>query len=122
MRSIFRTAFLTAVPMEVFNFWVVGYPAGQHSISTLSQNAALALQWYVLHLPGIILLDHSPSLRPREWACSIVLLIFGFFDTAMLIALALWIVRLARSKAQTLSSPRSKAIPSDESRSTRLSA
>ena len=122
MRSILRTACLTAVPVEALNFWVVGYPAGEHTLSSASQNAAIALQWYVLHLPGIIVLDHSPSLRPLGWACSVVLLAFGFLDTAALIAFLLWVVRFIKSRVRRVSSPKKTVVESEEPRSTRLSA
>jgi hypothetical protein len=122
MRSVLRTACLWAVPLEVFNFWVVGYPAATHSLSSASQNAALALQWYVLHLPGIIVVDHSSFLRLHQWAYSPVLLLLGYLDTAVLILGILWLVGLAKRIVRRLSSPARGEASSEETRSTRLSA
>src|SRR3569623_1159469 len=102
MRSVLRTACLVAVPVEVFNLFVVGYPAATHSLSSISQNAILALQWDVLHLPGIIIVDHSPYLRLHDWPCSFVLGVCGFLDTAALILALIGLVRLAKFLARKI--------------------
>lgn len=122
MRSVFRTACVIAVPVEAINFWIIGYPAGSHSLAAALQSNFLALQWYVLHLPGIIVVDHSRYARLHDWASSLILLLFGFIDTALLFAFALWIARRTRRLNLRLSSPQKVAAPAEQPRSTRLSA
>jgi hypothetical protein len=100
-----KTALLAALPIEIVNFWVVGYPAGSNGLISASQNAAIALQWYLLHLPGVIASDRSIFLRTHPGACSIVLFIAGFIDTTILLALAIWAARLALRTLSKLSSP-----------------
>jgi hypothetical protein len=87
------------------NFWVIGYPAGASGLTSASQNAAVALQWYLLHLPGIIASDRSTFLRTHPVACSLVLFIAGFIDTSILLAAAIWATRLALRTLSKLSSP-----------------
>jgi hypothetical protein len=109
-RPILKTALLAAIPIEIVNFWVIGYPAGAHGLTSASQNAAVALQWYLLHLPGIIASDRSNFLRAHPVPCSLVLLIAGFIDTSILLAAAIWAVRLALRTLSKLSSPMKHAL------------
>ncbi len=44
MRSNLKAVLLAALPIEVVNFWVVGYPAGANGLLSASQSAAVALQ------------------------------------------------------------------------------
>lgn len=96
MRSLLKLSLLAALPVEAVNFWVVGYPAGTNTLSSLSQSAGVALQWYVLHLPGIIASDRSIFLRQHLWAGSLVLFLVGYVETALLLLFLLWIARLTR--------------------------
>jgi len=105
MRSTLKTALVAAIPIEIVNFWLVGYPAGSAGLSFASHSAALALQWYVLHLPGVIASDRSPYLRSHPATCSLVFFAAGYIDTAVLIAALLWAVRLALRSLRKLSSP-----------------
>lgn len=105
MRSILKLAAFSSIPLEAVNFWVIGYPAGTHALSSLSQSAGMALQWYVLHLPGIIAADHSIFLREHLWACSLVLFLNGYIDTAILLLFVLWIARMVFRAVRRLSSP-----------------
>ena len=100
-----KRAFLVALPLEAVNFWVIGYPASNHSFSHLSQNAAVALQWYLLHLSGIIAVDRSPYLRLHPTLVSIVLFTAGYIGTALLLFVILWFAGLARRTLRKLSSP-----------------
>ena len=61
MLSPTKLALVAAIPIELINFFVIGYPADPRSVSTASQSPAIALQWYVFHLPGIIASDRMPS-------------------------------------------------------------
>jgi hypothetical protein len=105
MRSNLNAALLAALPIEVVNFWVVGYPAGANGLSSASQSAAVALQWYLLHLPGVIASDRSPFLRAHSATCSLVLFAAGYIDTVILLAAILWASRLALHTLPKLSSP-----------------
>jgi hypothetical protein len=105
MRSIGKAALLVALPIEIVNFWVVGYPAGSNGLSAASQSAAVALQWYLLHLPGVIASDRSPFLRAHSITCSFVLFAAGYIDTVILLAAILWASRLALRTLHKLSSP-----------------
>jgi hypothetical protein len=105
MRSIIKAALLAALPIEMVNFWVVGYPAGSTGLSSVSRSAALALQWYLFHLPGIFASDHSVYLRAHSRLESVVLFLAGFIDTALLLAAILWAARLALVTLRKLSSP-----------------
>ena len=104
-RSIIKAALIAALPIEILNFWVVGYPAGSNGLSGASQSAAVALQWYLLHLPGIIASDRSPFVRAHSVACSLVLFFAGYIDTVILLAAILWASRLALHTLRKLSSP-----------------
>ncbi len=105
MRSMVKAALLAALPIEVVNFWVVGYPAGSSGLSSASQSAALAMQWYLLHLPGIIATDRSPFLRAHSLPCSIVFFSAGYIDAAIVLAAIFWASRLALHTLRKLSSP-----------------
>ena len=105
LHSNLKTALLAALPLEIVNFWIIGYPSGANSLSSASQSAALALQWYLLHLPGIIATDRSVFLRAHPVASSLVLLAAGYLDTVILLAAILWAARLALHTLRKLSSP-----------------
>jgi hypothetical protein len=100
-----KHALFAAIPLEAINFWIIGYPAGTHSISRASQNAAVALQWYLLHLPGIIATDRSIYLQHHAILSSTVLFLAGLIDTALLVLLLLWLTGLAHRALRKLSSP-----------------
>jgi hypothetical protein len=103
--SRLKLALVAAIPLEAINFWVIGYPAGTHPIIRLSQNPAVALQWYLVHLPGIIAIDRSPYLRGHAVLSSLVLLVAGYVGTAILLVAILWLAGLARRALRRLSSP-----------------
>ena len=98
-------ALLLSLPLEVVNFWVIGYPAGSHALSHAAQYAAVALQWYVLHLPGIIAGDRSIFLREHHPILAVVLFLAGFIDTTLLLLALFWLAKLARRILRKLSSP-----------------
>ena len=100
-----KAALIAALPIEIVNFWVVGYPAGANGLTSASQSAAVALQWYLLHLPGVIASDRIAPLRENAFACSFVLFIVGYIDTVILLALIIWAARLALRTLRKLSSP-----------------
>jgi hypothetical protein len=104
-RPILKTALLAAMPIEIVNFWVVGYPAGSDGLSSSSRSAALALEWDLLHLPGIVASNYIPFLRAHAVACSVMFWCVGYIDTAILFAAILWIARLALRRLRKLSSP-----------------
>ncbi|MGA8741065.1 MAG: hypothetical protein WB561_07760 [Terracidiphilus sp.] len=105
MRSTLKVALFAALPIEIVNFWVVGYPAGASGLTSASQSAAVALQWYLLHLPGVIASDRITLLREHAFACSFVLFIVGYIDTVILLVAIIWSIRLARRTLRKLSSP-----------------
>ena len=103
--SKLRLSLVLALPLEIINFWVIGYPADTHSISRASQNAAVALQWYLLHIPGIILGDRVLYVRQHYPVLSGVLFLSGFIDTAIILLGLLWFYGLVRRTLRKLSSP-----------------
>ena len=100
--STARLALLAAIPVEAANYWLVGYPA---DTSFAGQSVILAVQWYVIHLPGVIALDRSHFLQHAHVIGSIVMLLCGWFDTALLITGLIYVWRLAGRVARKLSSP-----------------
>ncbi len=103
-----RRALLISLPLEVINFWVIGYPAGPHPLSRLAEIPAFALQWYLIHLPGIIIGDRIIYIREHHAIESAVFFFAGFIDTALLLLLLFWLAGLARRTLRKLSSPRSQ--------------
>ncbi len=104
-----RLAFLLALPLEIINFWVIGYPADTHTVSHAAQYPAVALQWYIFHLPGIIVGDRSIYIREHHPILAVILFIAGFIDTVLFLLALLWIARLARRTLRKLSSPMKQA-------------
>jgi hypothetical protein len=98
-------ALALSLPLEAINYWVIGYPADTHSISRAAQYPAVALQWYLLHLPGIIAGDRSIYLREHHPFHAVVLFVAGFIDFALFLLLFFWLARLARRTLRKLSSP-----------------
>lgn len=105
MRLILKLAMFFALPTEAVNFWIIGYPSEEHTMSAFSHSAAVELEWYLLHLPGIILSDHSRFLRLHTAPCSLVFLVIGYIDTAILLVAVIGLVRLALHTLHKLSSP-----------------
>jgi hypothetical protein len=105
MRFILRLAMFFALPTEVVNFWIIGYPAKEHTMSAFSHNAGVALQWYLLHLPALVFSDHSAYLRMHPVPDSLVFLIIGYIDTFLLFLAIIAMVRLAVRALHRLSSP-----------------
>lgn len=105
MLSTPKLALITAIPIEIINFFIVGYPAGPRSLSRASQYPAVALQWYVFHLPGIVASDRSVFLRQHGGLDNGVLFIAGFVCTAIFLLFIVWLLRLAASALRKLSSP-----------------
>ena len=110
MRSILKPALLAALLIEIVNFFVVGYPTAGNSLTTISQNSAIALEWDLLHLPGLIAIDRILLLREHPQLCSLIFLIAGFLDTALLLAALTWAVRLVLHTLRKLSSPMKHAL------------
>ena len=105
MLSTLKLALISAIPVELINFFVVGYPANPSSVSSASQYPAVALQWYLLHLPGIVASDRSLYLRQHGRLDSLVLFLAGLVCTTIFLAFLIWLFRLASSALRKLSSP-----------------
>lgn len=101
MISTIRLAFLTAIPVEAVNYWIVGYPASPYISNTASWYVFVAFQWYVLHMPGVYLLNWSLALREHHLRGSIVMVSSGYIDTALVIAAFIGLFRWARSVVVT---------------------
>jgi len=110
VRSILKTALLAALLLETVNFWIIGYPTAGGSLTMASQNAAIALQWDLLHLPGLIAIDRILYLREHAHACSAIFLLAGYVDTAIVLAGLIWTVRLVLHPLRKLSSPMKHAL------------
>jgi hypothetical protein len=95
-----------SLALEVINFWVIGYPAGPHRISRAAENPGVALQWYLAHLPAIIIGDRSVYIREHHSMESVIFFIAGFIDTALLLLFIFWLAGLARRTLRKLSSPK----------------
>ncbi len=92
-----RLALFVAIPVESVNYWIVGYPTSAYIPSTNSWYIFVATQWYVLHFPGVYLLNWSQPLRDHHLPGSIVMFFAGYVDTALLIAAFIGLFRWARS-------------------------
>ena len=103
-RPILKAALLAALPVEIFNLFVVGHPGGSTGWSSSSQSSFLAVEWYLLHAPGVIASNLSTFLRTHSTACSVMFSIVGYLDTAILFAFILWLARLALRSLRKLSS------------------
>jgi hypothetical protein len=104
-----RLALLISLPLEVINFWVIGYPAGPHRISHAAENPGVALQWYLAHLPAIIIGDRSVYIREHHSIESVIFFVAGFVDTALPLLLLFWLGGVARRALRKLSSPMNQA-------------
>lgn len=80
-----------------------------HPVSEISHHPAVAIQWYLLHLPGIVASDHSIFLREHAALDSVMFFIAGYIVTAILIYAILWFAGLARRTLRRLSSPMKQA-------------
>lgn len=105
MISTLKVALVFAAPMELVNFFVVGYPANPESVSNASQYPAVALQWYIFHLPGIVASDRSVFLREHGRLDSVVLFLAGYIGAAVFVAVIIWLAHLAHRAFHKLSSP-----------------
>jgi hypothetical protein len=110
MRSTLKAALLAALPLEIVNLWVIGYPTAGGSLTTASQNAGIALEWDLLHLPGLIAIDRILFLREHLQICSVVFLFAGYIDTAILLAAIIGALRLVLRTLRRLSSPMKTAL------------
>lgn len=110
MRSTIKAALLAALPIEIVNLWVIGYPTAGGSLATISQNAGVALEWDLLHLPGLIAIDRILFLREHAHTCSVIFLLAGYLDTTILLAALIWAVRLVLRTLRKLSSPMKHAV------------
>lgn len=100
-----RLALLVSLPLEVINFWLIGYPAGLHRFTRAAENPGVALQWYLAHLPALIIGDRSVYIREHHPIESIIFFVAGFIDTALLLLFIFWLAGLARRAVRKLSSP-----------------
>jgi hypothetical protein len=105
MRSTLKAALLAALPLEIVNLWVIGYPTAGGSLAIATQNAGVALQWDLLHLPGLFAIDRILFLREHPHTCSVIFLLAGYIDTAILLAALIAAVRLVLRTLRKLSSP-----------------
>ena len=105
MLSRVKLAFMAALPVEFLNFFLVGYPASPSSVSSASHVPAIALQWYLFHLPGLIASDRSLFLRQHARLDALVLFAAGYIGTALFLALVLWLGHLVGTALHKLSSP-----------------
>ncbi|WP_348264023.1 hypothetical protein P8935_05695 [Telmatobacter sp. DSM 110680] len=103
-RPILKIASLLALPIEIVNFWVVGYPAASDGLSSSSQSSALAAEWYLIHAPGVVASNDSTFLRSHAAANSAMFWIVGYVDTALLFAAILWTTGFAIRRLRKLSS------------------
>jgi hypothetical protein len=94
-RSTTTPALVAALPIELANYFVIGYPAGAHLIVPAKWFAAVAAQWYVLHLPGLFALNRFAFLRNHVVLGSTVMLLSGYLDTALLLAVLIWPLQAA---------------------------
>jgi hypothetical protein len=110
MKTSLRAALLAALPIEIVNYWVIGYPTAGDSITRAGRHAGIALQWDLLHLPALIAIDRISFLREHPHACPPIFLLAGYVDTVILLAALIWAVRLVRNTLRKLSSPMKPAL------------
>ena len=87
-------ALAAAFPLELVNYFVIGYPAGTHLTIHKDWFAAIAAQWYLLHLPGIFAVNALELLRTYRGLGSMVIFLCGWFDTALLLTICIWPIQL----------------------------
>jgi hypothetical protein len=99
-------ALVAALPIEPVNFFVAMPPLDiEMSPDAPWINQALALEWLVLHLPGILLMNalgpsNSTPLNFSVW------ILFGYLDTALLLfAVILGMRAVVRLVAKHSASP-----------------
>jgi len=106
-RSTATLALAAALLLELVNYFVIGYPAaGTHFAMSKGWFLAVAGQWYLLHLPGIFILNEFQFLRTYRILGSIVLFLTGWFDAALVLAACIWpfqiILRACRKSIRPL--------------------
>ena len=90
-RSTATLALAAALLLELVNYFVIGYPAaGAHFAMSKGWFLAVAGQWYLLHLPGIFILNEFQFLRTYRILGAIVLFLCGWLDTALVLAACIW--------------------------------
>jgi hypothetical protein len=90
-----RLALLAALPIELANYFIVGYPAGTHLALPNCWFVKVAAQWYLIHLAGVFALNRFDFLRDHAFMGSVVLFLSGYLATALLLAMAFWPVQIA---------------------------
>lgn len=89
-----RLALAAALPLELANYFIIGYPAGTHLAVPGDWLVKVAAQWYLLHLAGVFALNRFDFLRNHGFLGSLVIFLSGYLATALLLAAALWPVQL----------------------------
>jgi len=92
--STAKRALVAAFPVELVNYFVVRYPAGNHLPVREDWFQAVAAQWYTFHLPGVFALNAFSVLRNVRFLTHAVLFLSGWIDTAILLFLILLLVEL----------------------------
>lgn len=110
MKPTLKAALLAALPLEIVNLWVIGYPSAGGSLTMAGKSAGIALEWDLIHLPGLFAIDRIVFLRAHPHICPVVFLIAGYIDTAILLAALIFVVRLVLRTLRKLSSPMKQAL------------
>jgi hypothetical protein len=92
--STTRLALAAALPVELVNFFVVGYPAGKHLSVPDGWFAVVAGQWYLLHLPGLFLVNEISFLRHSAFLAGACMFLSGYVETTLLLAAVILPLRL----------------------------
>jgi hypothetical protein len=95
MKPLLKFALLVAIPLEVVNLLLAGFPLDTgFAASTHWYHKVIAYQWLFLHCPGVLLLIRlsnagyeTLSLRWIDWPSlqRLVLFVSGYLDTVLLI-------------------------------------
>jgi len=93
--STAKRALVAAIPLELLNYFVVGYPAGSHLRVREDWFQAVAAQWYTFHLPGVFALNEFDVLRNTHFLGHAVLFLSGWIDTAILLFVMILLVEVS---------------------------
>jgi len=94
LASTAKRALVAALPLELVNYFVVGYPASSHLPVREELFQAVAAQWYMFHLPGVLTLNELGVLRNSRFLGHAVLFLSGWIDSAVLLVLIMLLVQV----------------------------
>jgi hypothetical protein len=93
--STAKRALLAALPLELVNYFIVRYPAESHLQVPERFFQAVAAQWYLFHLPGVLVLNELAVLRNARFLGRAILFLSGWIDTGILLFLIILLAEVS---------------------------